>query len=62
MQNNLTDYLHTLPAQVVTIIIVAVAFRILMPKENIDGEDRYKDRTSYRKIGRGVHNEAIKGQ
>ncbi|MGN7818810.1 hypothetical protein ACTJJB_01700 [Chitinophaga sp. 22536] len=62
MQNNLTDFLHTFPAQVVTIVIVTVVWAILMPKENIDGEDRYKDRTSYRKIGRGVHNEAIKGQ
>lgn len=53
MQNNLTDFLHTFPTQVVTMIIVAVLWAILMPKKDIDGEDRYKDRTSFRKLGRG---------
>lgn len=59
MQNNLTDFLHTFPAQLVTMIIVAVLWAILMPKKGIDGEDRYKDRTSYRKLNQKQSNHSI---
>ncbi|SKA30028.1 hypothetical protein SAMN04488128_103206 [Chitinophaga eiseniae] len=50
---NLTEHLQELPVQVAIIIAIALLYALLRPKENIDGEDRYKDRTSFRKLGRG---------
>lgn len=58
MQNNLTDFLHTFPAQLVTMIIVAALWAILMPKKDIDGEDRYKAGPASGNLAGVIHNDA----
>lgn len=56
----LNSALNTLPANLVVILIVGAVWEIIMKKtEKLDGQDRYKERTTFRKIGRPLNEKII---